>query len=238
MKLTIVSSSSQGNSYVLTAHNGQQLCIEAGRPLREVKKVANLKSSKCVGTLISHSHGDHAKYAKDFLKAGIYVYSTDDLASKVTGVVSVEEGKTFSLGDFRITPVLVKHDVPCFSYLIYHEEMQTLWFFTDCYNMPNIIKGVRTFLCEANYEDSLLEKAVNEGKTIVSQADRIRLSHMSLAHGIQLLQQCEAEKFAKQIVLIHGSSRHLNPEKAVSKFQQVLGVPTFYAKAGMEINLM
>ena len=66
MKLIVVNSNSQGNSYVLESSNGQQLCIEAGRPLQEVKKVANLKTSKCVGVIISHSHGDHAKNTKDF----------------------------------------------------------------------------------------------------------------------------------------------------------------------------
>lgn len=35
MKLIVVNSNSQGNSYVLEASNGQQLCIEAGRPLQE-----------------------------------------------------------------------------------------------------------------------------------------------------------------------------------------------------------
>lgn len=57
MKLIVVNSNSLGNAYVLEASNGQQLCIEAGRTLQEVKKVANLKTSKCVGVIISHSHG-------------------------------------------------------------------------------------------------------------------------------------------------------------------------------------
>ena len=57
MKLKIINSNSSGNSYLLEASDGQQLCIEAGRPLKEVKKVANLKTSRCVGVIISHSHG-------------------------------------------------------------------------------------------------------------------------------------------------------------------------------------
>lgn len=57
MKLITVNTGSLGNSYVLESSSGQQLCIEAGRPLHEVKKVANLKTSKCVGVIISHSHG-------------------------------------------------------------------------------------------------------------------------------------------------------------------------------------
>ena len=90
---------------------------------------------------------------------------------------------------------------------------------------------------ECNYDDGFLQKAVSEGRTIASQADRIRLSHMSLAHAIEFLQCCEADKSARQIILIHGSARHLNPTKAVNKFQQVFGIPVYYAQKGLEINL-
>lgn len=238
MKLIVVNSNSQGNAYVLESSNGQQLCIEAGRPLQEVKKVANLKTSKCVGVIISHSHGDHAKNAKDFLKAGIDAYSTEELSEKCKGVKGMIKDQTYHLGAFSITPMKVEHDVPCFSFLIHHPEMGTMMFFTDCYNMENVVQGCRYFLAECNYDDSLLEKAVNEGKTIVSQADRIRLSHMSLAHSIEYLNECKAANTAKRIVLIHGSARHLNPDVAVNKFQQVLGVPTDYACKGLVINLM
>lgn len=57
MKLTVVNSSSAGNAYVLESNSGEQLCIEAGRPVKEVKEIANLKTSKCVGMVISHAHG-------------------------------------------------------------------------------------------------------------------------------------------------------------------------------------
>lgn len=238
MKLTVVSSGSQGNSYVLESTSGEQLCIEAGRPIKEVRKIANLKTSRCVGVVISHAHGDHAKYAKDFVKAGITVCSTVHLADQTLGVAGIFPEKTYPLGEFSVTPLVVKHDIPCLSFLIHHKEMGTLYFFTDCYNMRTAIRGVTTFLCECNYEDGLLQKAVNEGKTIASQADRIRLSHLSQAHAIEFLQECEAEQSAKQVILIHGSSRHLNPEQAVSKFQQVLGIPTYYAKSGLTINLL
>ena len=238
MKLIITGSSSAGNSYALRADSGEILLLEAGVPIKEVKRAIGYKTSKVLGCIASHVHQDHAKYIPDYIKAGISVSSNDEVAAKYLGVDTMYEGITFQLGGFSVTPFLVEHDVKNFGYLIRHEEMKTLFFATDCYNLHQIIKGCRTYLMECNYEDGLLEKAVNEGKTIASQADRIRLSHMSLAHGIQFLQQCEADKSAKQIILIHGSSRHLNPEKAVSKFQQVLGIPTFYAKAGMEINLM
>ena len=183
--------------------------------------------------------GDHAKYAKEFIKAGVDVYSTQDLANKTCGaIIPMAKEKSYQMGNFTVTPISVQHDVECYAFLIHHPSYGSIYFFTDAYNMKQSVRGCRTYMCEVNYEDGLLEKAVNEGKTIVSQADRIRLSHMSLAHAVQFMQDCEADKSAHQIVLIHGSSRHLNPEIAVNKFQQVLGVPTFYARAGMVINLM
>lgn len=237
MKLHIVNSNSLGNSYVLTSEDGHQLCIEAGRPLKEVKKEAHLTTAKCVGCVISHSHGDHAKYAKEFIRAGIDVYSTPGVETPIDAVC-MKEGDTYSLGKFRVTPLKVEHDVPCYAYLIYHPEYGSIHFFTDAFNMKQVIRGCGTYMCECNYDDEALNKAVRDGKTLASQADRIRLSHMSLAHGIGFMKQCEATKTAKQIILIHGSGRHLNPRKAVEAFQEALGVPTYYAKKGLEIELI
>lgn len=182
--------------------------------------------------------GDHCKYAKDFIKAGIDVYSCNSVADKISGVNRVREGETYNIGKFRVTPFEVLHDCEDYGYIIYHPEYGSIFFASDCYNLRNAIRGCRCYLMECNYDDSLLEKAVNEGKTIISQADRIRLSHMSLAHSIEYLNECKAANTAKRIVLIHGSARHLNPDVAVNKFQQVLGVPTDYACKGLVINLM
>lgn len=57
MKLYVINSNSAGNSYLLEAGDGQQLCIEAGRPIKEVREIAGFKMSKCVGVIVSHSHG-------------------------------------------------------------------------------------------------------------------------------------------------------------------------------------
>ncbi len=238
MRLIIIDSSSSGNAYALQSDSGEILLIEAGVPIKEVKRAIGYKTRDVVGCIVSHVHTDHAKYIPDYMRAGIDVSSNDEVAEKFLGVDVVSEDITFRFGEFYVTPFLVDHDVKDFGYLIYHPEYGSLFFATDCYNLHHIVKGCRTYLMECNYEDSLLEKATHEVKTTIMQADRIRLSHMNLTHAVDFLQQCEAEKSAKQIVLIHGSSRHLNPDVAVVKFQQVLGIPTYYAKAGLKIDLM
>lgn len=146
--------------------------------------------------------------------------------------------KSYQIGNFTVVPMLVSHDVECFAFLIHHSEHGSIYFFTDAYNMKQAVRGCRTYMCEVNYKDELLEKAVSEGKTIASQADRIRLSHMSLSHAVQFIHDCEAEKSARQIILIHGSSRHLDPMEAVTRVQKEFGVPVYYAKKGLTLNLM
>lgn len=237
MKLIISGSSSQGNSYALQSDSGEILLIEAGIPLKEVKRAIGYKTSKVVGCITSHVHGDHAKYIPEYLKAGISVSSNDDVAEKYPGVDTMSENITFKFGNFGVTPFEVQHDAKNFGYLIHEPSYGTIFFATDCYNLNFVIQGCNTYLAECNYSDELLDKAVAEGKTPRSQADRVRLSHMSLEHAVSWLQDCKAEQSAHQIILIHGSVRHLNPTKAVNKFQQVFGIPVYYAQKGLEINL-
>lgn len=238
MKLIVIGSSSSGNSYALQAESGEILLLEAGIPLKEVKKAIEYQTSKVVGCLVSHIHADHCKCAKEYMKAGIDVYSNSDVCSKADGVKPMDEEQTYYLGDFCVTPFSVKHDVMNFGFLVRHQEMGVAFFATDCYDLRFALRGCNTILAECNYSDELLDKAIKEGNTPRKQGDRVMLSHMSLEHCVSWLHQCEAEKSAKQIILIHGSSRHLDSQEAVTRVQKEFGVPVFYAKKGLTINLM
>lgn len=175
---------------------------------------------------------------RDFTRVGIEVLSTASLKEKNKfGVTAVEHGKTYHLGNFSVTPLAVEHDVDCFAYLI-HGECGVIEFATDCWNLHQVVKGVAHYLIEANYQDDILDEAVREGRTVASQADRIRLSHMSLKHCIEYLKMCEADKTARTITLIHASGRHLDKQNAELAVAGQTGVATWVAKQGMEIVLM
>lgn len=74
--LKVVGTGSGGNCYLLTV-NGQTLVIEAGVNFKSVKKALNFDLSGVVGVLVSHEHGDHADFVKDFVKFGKKVYTTN-----------------------------------------------------------------------------------------------------------------------------------------------------------------
>lgn len=56
MKLSVISTGSFGNTYILES-KGEQLILDCGCSLIEVKKKLNFDLSKIVGAFISHSHG-------------------------------------------------------------------------------------------------------------------------------------------------------------------------------------
>ena len=89
MKLICYGSSSRGNGYILQGEK-QTLLIEAGLPLCNVRQFVD-DFGKIQGCIISHRHGDHAKYMGDFMKAGITCYANDD-------VWDYYEGMTYKRG--------------------------------------------------------------------------------------------------------------------------------------------
>lgn len=99
------------------------MLLEAGRHFREVKKTIGYATSSISGCIVSHEHGDHAKYIPEYLKAGIDVYSNDKVAEKYSGVKAVSMGGTFQIGDFKVTPFDVEHDVVNYGYLIHHPTL-------------------------------------------------------------------------------------------------------------------
>lgn len=238
MKLYIVNSNSKGNGYVLESSNGDQLLIEAGRSLSEFRKYGHMRIADVKGLITSHAHGDHSKFVKEFLRAGVGVYSTPHVASIYLGVVGLSSGETQRCGEFSVTPFPIKHDIPCYGYLIHHKECGTIFFATDCYDLNFEIHGIKHFLMEVNYQDEILRKAVVGGFTPQAQADRVRLSHMSLDNAIKYLHQCDVEDTCHTITLIHGSARHLYPSQAVEAVRSEFGVPTYYATKGLTVELI
>ncbi len=55
MKITVIGSSSKGNSYALES-NGQLLLIEAGVRPQKVREKIGFRLSTAVGCLVSHGH--------------------------------------------------------------------------------------------------------------------------------------------------------------------------------------
>ena len=56
MFIRCAGSSSNGNSYALYSDNGQILLLDAGLPIKEIKKMCDFNDTDIVGCVVSHGH--------------------------------------------------------------------------------------------------------------------------------------------------------------------------------------
>ena len=239
MRLTILGSSSAGNCYLL--HNETEvLVIEAGMKFSDVKKALFFKTSKIVGLLCTHEHGDHAGHLVEYVKAGITVCaSLGTLSAKGidTNIVRPAQAeKTVKFGGFRVMPFDVEHDCrEPFGFLINHNETGNVLFATDTASIPFDFTGLNNLLIEANYSDEIVYDNIYKGKLNAKHQERVMHSHMSLA-------TCEAFcrttdlKAVNNIVLIHLSDGNSNAAQFRERIARVTGKTVFVADKNMTIE--
>lgn len=238
MHLRVIGTGSKGNAYLL--YNEQEaLLIECGVNFMDVKKALDFNLQKVVGCILTHEHGDHAKYVKDVMMSGIDVHAT----YKTFEALDIEHGfstrakplfgnREFRIGGFNIMRFDVKHDAADPSgFLINHPECGNVLFLTDTYYCPYTFKSLNNVIIEANYEMKIMKEKLSKQDFL---KDRIMQSHMSLETCIDLLKANDLSK-VNNILLIHLSdtnSHEMNFKQAVS---DATGRSVLVASNGMDI---
>ena len=112
MRVVSIASGSKGNAY-LVEQDGEALLIDCGVPL---KALANVSFD---AILLTHSHADHVNGLKVLLKhRDVPVYANAMTAESVicqehideTAFVCFENGQSFDIGAFQISPFSIPHD--------------------------------------------------------------------------------------------------------------------------------
>lgn len=233
MKLTVINSGSSGNCYLLKSKSGEVLILEAGVPFREVSKMLGYDLSGISGCLISHDHGDHAKYCYDISIHGVkcYVSEKTSLGWHTLNFHTFKNKEPFSIGSFQIMPFEAKHDVPCSGFLIFHKECGTICFLTDSYYSPYLFPKVNHYIIEANY----CEDAVKNMPDFKS--NRLYQSHLSIQTCKKILKANDTSK-TKTVTLIHLSEYNSNEERFIQDIQGVVpGAKVNAARRGLVVDL-
>lgn len=235
MKLLCLGSNSSGNCYLL-AGKTETLIIECGVRLQEVKKALNFDLSTVVGAVVSHEHGDHSKYVSEYSAAGITVLANAGITNPLTFGKTIEAKKGYKLGSFKIFPFGVKHDVPCFGFIIGHPEMGQLLFLTDTMFCEYTFPGLNHILIECNYSDEILIQNIQSGSVNEAMRQRLMGSHMELETAKGILQMNDLSAVAN-IVLIHLSDSNSNEKRFIEEIKGVTGKPTYAANKGFKLEL-
>lgn len=240
MKLTVLGSSSSGNCYLLEASDGV-LVLECGLPLIEVKKALNFKIGKIVGAVVSHQHGDHAKYIAEYLNSAIRVCALKEVFDAHTlkqriFCKEIEPMHGYRIGTFKVFVVPVLHDVPCVGFVIEHAEMGKLLFVTDTMLFEYRFDNLKHIMIEANYEDNILQYNIENDITPASMRSRLLQSHMEIKTTEQILQTTNLNS-VNEIILIHLSSNNSDATLFKTRIEQKTGKPTIVAKRGVCVDV-
>lgn len=244
MRLTVISSGSAGNCYVLQG-SGSALVLECGAKPETAFVRTGLVPSQVAACLVSHEHGDHAAYAGRWASFGIPVAATAGTlealsldgrpGSRVLGRMSVTR-----IGDWTIRAFDVVHDAadPA-GFVIEHPDCGRILFVTDSRKVPYTFRSLKLdhIMVEANYSDDIVDGRVEEGSLDIARAARVRQTHMSLRTACEVV-RANVTASLKTVILIHLSQWNSDPEYFVRKAAEVAPFAKVYvAAAGLTVEL-
>lgn len=212
LRIKSIASSSLGNCY--TVDDGQtKLLIECGIPAKRIRQGLDFALSSISGCLCSHSHQDHCKAAKDIMRAGIDLFTSQGTidALSLTGhrVKPIEAGKQFKIGTFTVLPFDVEHDVAYPLGFLVASGKDKLCFATDTAFLRHRFKGVTVFMLECNYQKEILETNIANESISITQKNRLLFSHFELSNLLEFLKDNDLSKL-KAIHLLHLSASNSN----------------------------
>jgi len=240
MRLHILGSNSSGNSYILQGKTAS-LIIECGLSLSKVKEALDFDLSSINGALVSHCHGDHAKFAPEYLKAGIDVCSSlgtlNTFKSDSTHHMRVmSKNKKYNIGEFIVMPFDITHDAPePFGFLIKHDECGLVLFVTDTMYLKYKFPGLNNIIIECNYCQDILDSRLQDGDTIDMVRNRVISSHMSFETCKDVLRANDLTA-VNNIVLIHLSDSHSNSALFKNEVESLTGKNVHIGESGKVID--
>lgn len=236
MLVKTTATGSKGNNYALISGE-DVLLLECGVPAKDMLKTIDYQTSKVVGCLLSHEHGDHAKYIKQYMQYGVKVYGSDEVQSnieliygeKIEGIKRMNRKK---LGSFSVIPFRVPHgETECDGWLIDSPEGKLL-FITDAEYCPYDFSKmhINYGLIECNYSMDNISFEHDEVKN-----RRVVQTHMEVQTCKRLIQSINSESL-RSIGLIHLSAENGNPQRFRDEIRSVVDsdVNVWIAEKGAE----
>lgn len=239
MELIIAGSSSEGNGYLIK-NASETIAVEAGMPFMAMKKALDFDTRSIAACLISHEHGDHAKYAHEYAIAGIPIYASEGTHEAIYtprhAAKYLEPSKPIKVGRFTIVGFNVKHDAAePMGFLIHHPDSGKILFATDTASIPYEFNGLNQIMIEANYSEAITYERVMSGSLNARHQDRVEQSHMSIENTLRFLERIDTSE-TSNIVLLHLSAGNSNARDFKRQVERATGKMVTIADKGVKIN--
>lgn len=165
MEYNVISTGSKGNA--VTINNF--ILIDCGVPFKSLRDVYT--DIKIV--LLTHIHSDHFKkptirrLAKErptlrFACGEWLVRPLTECGVSASNIDILNHGNLYDYGKFKVSPVVLYHDVPNFGYRLFFRDKK-VFYATDTNTLDGITaKGYDLYLVEANYIDEDIQAKIKE----------------------------------------------------------------------------
>lgn len=228
-----LASSSAGNAYRIT--DGQTvLLLEAGLPYKEIQKELAFRTSELAGCLITHEHGDHSKAAKDLMRAGVMVFTSQGTANALglSGhrLTILKPHEQVVIDSWTIMPFDVEHDAAePLGFILANTMADKLVFLTDTYYCRYRFKNLTHIMVECNYSLAIVNQRVEAGKLHPAQKRRLVRSHFGLENVKEFLRSNDTSN-VQEIWLLHLSDGNSDAETFKREIQETTGKVVKVAK--------
>lgn len=231
MQISVLASGSSGNCYRIS-DGKTSLLLDAGIPIKAIQIGCNFKVTQIQGCFVTHGHLDHCKAARDLLKQGVDVYTSQGTIDalnltghRVHGIKALEE---ITVGTFKVLPFDVQHDAPDPLGFLFEstETGEKLLYFTDTYYIKYRFQGLTHIMAECNYDKEAVQRSVDAGYIPIEMVPRLMKSHMSLEHLIDMLRANDLSQ-VRQIYLLHLSSNNSDEKRFKETIQKLTGAEVY-----------
>lgn len=231
MRLRCLASGSSGNCYILTDSSGQSLILDAGVPIKDIKRGLDWNIKNVAGCIVSHVHSDHSRSVKDLKNIGIPVFAP---------YISLEPmtmGRNYDLRiqAFELTTLDGKwthtntdgSECPCYGFLITHKEMGKMLYITDTELIKWRFKDVNHILLGVNYDKDLVDMDN-------LKANHVIRGHMSIDTACDFVKANDSDSL-QNVIMCHLSNENANADTFIEKMRKTVpSANVSVAQGGME----
>lgn len=236
MLVRTINTGSSGNGYALISGE-DVLLLECGVPAKEMLKAIDYQTSMVNGCILSHIHGDHAGYIKQYMQYGIKMFTSDEVETDVEAVIGektigLQRMKRQKIDSFSVIPFSVPHgETECDGWLIDTAEGRVL-FITDAEYCPYDFSkmNINYGLIECNYSEDYLSAEDSSSKN-----HHVLTGHLELQTCKRLIQSINSNSL-RSIGLIHLSTGNGNPQRFRREISELVDcdVDVWVAEKGAE----
>lgn len=228
MEIQPLSSGSKGNA-IFVSDGCTNVLLDCGISMAEIHKRCMFK--KIDFCVISHSHKDHCRSAKDWLRFGTKCIMSHETAEEINAsgycVERISDLVEYTFGTFKMMAFELQHDVKNYGYVLTSTHTkERLVYITDTSYCKYKIPDVNYYCVECNHVKSILDENVKNNSINLHLRNRITKTHMNLdtlksmivANGINKL---------KAVYITHLSAYNSHEQHIESEIKALCGCEVY-----------